>query len=307
MLYEDREEDLNSSPKVVTRPGSTVELEVHEVSLDALSGNYRSRRRVDWIATEEPLEIRLRSLNDADNFAAQSVSVTMRTPGNDFELAAGFLFTEGIIRAKKEIAEITYCIDTKSAPQNYNIVRVTTSTDVAFDPQKLSRNVYTTSSCGVCGKTSIDLIRTSCSQIQPTGDFSVESSALLRLPMKVRESQRLFSRTGGIHAAALFDPRGTLLGLREDVGRHNALDKLVGSLLLKGGLPARDTILLVSGRASFELVQKAVMAGIPFVAAVGAPSSLAVELAREFGMTLVGFLRDSKFNLYSGEARVAVP
>jgi FdhD protein len=227
------------------------------------------------------------------------VSVTMRTPGHDFELAAGFLCTEGVIRSRKAIERIGYCTSGRQ-PQHYNIVTVRLRHDVPFDPLRLSRYVYTTSSCGICGKASLEHVRAT-SPPALTGKPQLSDGYFLELPEVMRRQQATFARTGGLHAAALFDPAGNLVALREDVGRHNAMDKLVGTLLLSDRLPAAESVVLVSGRASFELVQKALMAGIPILASVSAPSSLAIDLAREFGMTLVGFLRDGRFNIYAGE------
>lgn len=260
-------------------------------------------QKPDQLAVEEPLEIRVVADGEAGR-ARHSVAVTMRTPGHDFELAAGFLFTEGVARDDKSIWRFSYC-EGDSAEEQGNIVEVHLVPGVDFDPDRLSRNVYTSSSCGVCGKSSIDLVRTAIPG-PPKGEFRLQPEELVLLPAALIEAQPVFSRTGGLHAAALVDPKGDLLQLAEDVGRHNAVDKLVGSRLLSGDLPAAEHLLLVSGRASFELVQKALMAGIPALAAVGAPSSLAVELARELEMTLIGFLRDGRFNIYSGNHRVAV-
>lgn len=260
-------------------------------------------QRPDQLAVEEPLEIRVAAEGRGDR-ARHSVAVTMRTPGHDFELAAGFLFTEGVVRDDKSIWRISYC-EGESTDERGNIVEVHLAPDVVFDPDRLSRNVYTSSSCGVCGKSSIDLVRTALPG-PPKGDFRLQPHELVRLPAALVDAQPVFSRTGGLHAAALLDPSGDLLDLAEDVGRHNAVDKLIGAQLLAGGLPAAECMLLVSGRASFELVQKALMAGIPALLAVGAPSSLAVELARELEMTLVGFLRNGRFNIYSGRHRVAI-
>jgi FdhD protein len=249
--------------------------------------NGRQQSRTDVLAVEEPMEIRV---------GGHSIAVTMRTPGHDFELAAGFLFTEGVIARRADIHEIRHCGNSK----NTNVVRVDLNPAVKFDPAKLSRHVFTTSSCGVCGKTTLEQVRAVLPS--PVRKITMPTAEMLcALPGKLREQQTIFSSTGGLHATSLFDTGGKLLLLREDVGRHNAMDKLIGALLLTDKLPAANTVMLVSGRASFELVQKAAMAGIPMLAAVGAPSSLAVELAREFGMTLVGFLRDGRFNIYCGE------
>jgi FdhD protein len=252
--------------------------------------NGQHSRRTDTVVVEEPLEIRA---------GDHSIAVTMRTPGSDFELAAGFLLSEGVIHRRDQIRHITYCAPA-GQPQQYNIVNVHLAADVVFDPQRFSRHVYTSSSCGICGRTALDQVRASLPASPSSADRLVpRDDLLLSLPEKLRQAQTVFAKTGGLHAAALFDARGELRCLREDVGRHNAVDKLVGALLLEDALPARDTILLVSGRASFELVQKALMAGIPAMASVGAPSSLAVALAREFGLTLAGFLREGRFNLYT--------
>lgn len=238
-------------------------------------------KRTDIVAVEEPLEIRV---------AGHSLAVTMRTPGDDFELAAGFLFSEGVVRTRADIVGISYC----AKPQNYNIVNVALGTP--FDPKRFSRHVYTTSSCGICGKASLELVRAAgATRVAP---FVPTAKILKALPDQLRKAQTTFTQTGGLHAAALFDNTGQLIMLKEDIGRHNALDKLIGALLLAEKLPAQDTVVLMSGRASFELVQKTVLAGIPALAAIGAPSSLAIELAKEFGVNLVGFLRDGRFNAY---------
>ncbi len=260
------------------------------------------RRRSDLVAAEEPLEVRVVA-EEGGRRVKHPVAVTMRTPGHDFELAAGFLLTEGVLAGADAIWKIAHC-DTGPVESAGNVVEVFLAPGVAFDPARFSRNVYTTSSCGVCGKTSLELLRAVC-PAPPRGEFRVGAGTLAALPAKLRQAQPVFERTGGLHAAGLFDPEGELLLLREDVGRHNALDKVIGTLLLEDSLPASDTLVLVSGRASFELVQKALVAGIPALVAVGAPSSLAVETARELGMTLVGFLRDETFNVYAGEERVA--
>lgn len=222
----------------------------------------------------------------------------MRTPGHDPELAAGFLFTEGILRRPEEATRIAAC------GSGGNTIRVDLAEGVRIDLDRLKRHFYTSSSCGVCGKTSIDALTTLCPANVVAESDATTSAVLLSLPDALRSQQSVFDQTGGLHAAALFDLRGTLVGVREDVGRHNALDKLIGWRWLEGRTPLSSSILLLSGRASFELIQKSVMAGIPIVAAIGAPSSLAVELATRFGLTLVGFLRDDRFNIYSGAHRV---
>ncbi len=254
----------------------------------------------DLLAAEEPMEIRLQYL-DAGKRIQKNLSVTMRTPGNDFELATGFLYTEGIIHSAADVASVYYCKE-----DNENIVCVTLSDSVKPETGNLERNFYTTSSCGVCGKASIEMVRTACNIPDSIDTLRVLSSLIIQLPDKLREQQDVFENTGGLHACALFDMEGKLLLSREDVGRHNALDKLMGAALSTNMMPLETHILVLSGRASFELVQKAVMAGIKIIAAVGAPSSLAAEMAEEWGMTLIGFLRGERFNIYSGAERILV-
>lgn len=255
----------------------------------------------DAIAVEEPLEIRLGQTENG-RLQHRPVSITMRTPGDDFELAAGFLFTEGILQSREQVREIHHCGKGKGAT---NTLRVDLAEGVAVDVKRLERNFYTTSSCGVCGKTSIEALATGARTVSPPAGFEIDSRLIDELPARLQAEQHAFQSTGGLHASALFSRTGELLGLREDVGRHNALDKLVGSRFLTGALPANDTILFLSGRASFELLQKAVMAGIPVVCAVGAPSSLAIAAATEFGVTLLGFVRGQRFNVYTGHERLA--
>ena len=262
----------------------------------------RAQQRADYLATEEPLEIRLLAGREK-----QTVAVTMRTPGADFELASGFLFGEGVLQTRDELARITYCLDPEvDADQQYNIVNVQLRTDSLPDLVSLERHFYTTSACGVCGKTSLEALRIRGCPAASSGP-EVTADLLTSLPDKLRKAQGVFETTGGLHAAALFDARGTLLALREDVGRHNAMDKLVGWAFLEGRLPLTDHLVMVSGRASFELLQKCLVAAAPIFCAVSAPSSLAVALAREFGLTLVGFLRGDRFNIYTGHERVRVP
>jgi FdhD protein len=258
--------------------------------------------RDDEAAAEEPLEVRVVP-GRTEGPAHVRISVTMRTPGADFELAAGFLFSEGLLRGPEDVARIAYCTD-PNEPQQFNIVNVTLRPGVPFDAERFRRNVYTTSSCGVCGKAAIEQVTTLVRR-PPVGRFRIAPDALGALPERIAPAQRVFGRTGGLHAAALFRPDGELLLLREDVGRHNAVDKLVGNRFLAGALPDSNTVLLVTGRAGFELVQKAAVAGIPFLAAIGAPSTLAISLAREQGMTLVGFLRDHRCNVYAGAERLS--
>ena len=251
----------------------------------------------DILVTEEPLEIRLGHgpLEDRREFR---LSVTMRTPGNDEELALGFLFTEGLIASPAEVVRVAYCENVKPEERG-NVVRAELHPEVDLDPAKWQRNFYTTSSCGVCGKSSIEAVYAQCQR--PIAAWGpVASSVLTALPERMRSAQTVFTHTGGIHAAALFDRSGKLLLLREDIGRHNAVDKVIGAALLANVSLATGQ-LLVSGRAGFELVQKCVVAGIPLMAAVGAPSSIAVQLARESGLSLIGFLRGDRFNVYAPE------
>jgi FdhD protein len=262
----------------------------------------------DLLAVEEPLEIRL-GLPDNSH---RAISITMRTPGDDAELAAGFLFTEGILQRADQIQQIRHCglkigkntsVD-RAAALNSNTIRVDLNQDLDLDLKRLERNFYTTSSCGVCGKSSIEALRTGAKKLTDLDHPKIDSELIHSLPGQLRDSQNVFDQTGGLHASALFTTAGELEIVREDVGRHNALDKVIGAKFLAGELPLNEKVLLVSGRASFELVQKALMAGIPILIAVGAPSSLAVELAEEFGMTLAGFVRDGSFNVYSGRGRI---
>ena len=262
-----------------------------------------SSRDQDLLAVEEPLEIRLRFYSEGKR-RNKSISVTMRTPGEDFELAAGFLFTEGVINSPGQIEDIHRLGSTVGKEQDLNIVQVGLRHDVKVDVNRLERHFYTTSSCGVCGKMSIEALQIIGCPILPKDRPIFDSTTIHSLPKVLLEAQAVFGRTGGLHAAALFDCSGKLVGLREDVGRHNAVDKLVGAQFIEKHIPLNDRLLMVSGRASFELVQKALMAGIPILAAVGAPSSLAVELALKFSMTLLGFVRDNRFNIYTGEWRI---
>ena len=252
--------------------------------------------RVDTLVVEEPLEIRL---------DGSPLSITMRTPGSDFDLAAGFLVSEGVVSEGPQVTAIRYCAGaTEDGSNTYNVLDVSLAPGVPLPDTSLERNFYTSSSCGLCGKASLDAVRTKARWPVADDGLRIDVPTLTGLPDRLREAQRVFDRTGGLHAAGLFTAAGELLALREDVGRHNAVDKLVGWALRSGRLPLRETVLMVSGRASFELVQKAWMAGIPMMAAVSAPSSLAVELATEAGMTLVGFLRGSSMNVYTGRHRV---
>ena len=255
--------------------------------------------RPDTLVAEEPLEIRLNG---------KPLAITMRTPGDDFALAAGFLVSEGVLAAASDLQNIVYCAGAIADGSNtYNVVDVRTAPGVSLPDFTLERNVYTSSSCGLCGKASLDAVRTTTRwPIADSPRLRVTPALLSGLPERLREAQRVFDRTGGLHAAALFTEGGELLDIKEDVGRHNAVDKLVGRALQNGELPLSRTVLLVSGRASFELAQKAVMAGIPMLAAVSAPSSLAVDLATETGLTLVGFLRGGSMNVYAGDDRIVL-
>jgi FdhD protein len=254
----------------------------------------------DLLAVEEPLEIRV---------GGRALAVTMRTPGHDFDLAAGFLVSEGVITRGEQFNTVRYCAGaTDEGLNTYNVLDVTLAPDVAPPDPSLERSFYTTSSCGLCGKASIDAVRTQSAYDVRDDGLRIDAALLTTFPARLRTEQAVFDKTGGLHAAALFDGlSGEMLVIREDVGRHNAVDKVIGWALKDDRLPLRGTVLMVSGRASFELTQKALMAGIPLLAAVSAPSSLAVELADEVGMTLVGFVRGSSMVMYAGQERVVVP
>ncbi|MBL7692924.1 MAG: formate dehydrogenase accessory sulfurtransferase FdhD [Flavipsychrobacter sp.] len=260
--------------------------------------NLTSVQVQDVVAVEEPLEIRLR-YEHLKQTVTKSISVTMRTPGHDVELAIGFLFTEGIISRGSEIASVE-----AAGGKTGNVVIVTISSDVSDKLKKLDRHFYTSSSCGVCGKASIEALDTVCDLQDIKDNVTVTASVLYKLPIVLRQKQEVFDKTGGLHGCALFDVGGEFIESMEDVGRHNALDKLIGSFVNRGEVPLTNYVLLLSGRTSFELVQKSVMAGIKVIASVGAPSSLAVELANEWDVTLVCFLRDQRFNVYSGAHRI---
>jgi FdhD protein len=278
---------------VETRVGRTVETQV--VTLDRTS----RAKRIDDVVAEEPLELRV-----AARESSQTLAVTMRTPGNDFELAAGFLYGEAIVRAREEIAEMTYCLDPALDPdQRYNVVSAELRGGAPRDLTRFERHFTMNSACGVCGRAQLDALR-ELGVAPLEDDVRVSAEVLYHLPQRMHDAQRLFAATGGLHAAALYDERGEILAVREDVGRHNAVDKLVGWGLLGGRLPFARSILLVSGRAGYEILQKSVMARIPVVASVSAPSSLAVALAREFNVTLVGFLRGERANVYAVSERI---
>jgi FdhD protein len=286
---------LDARGAAAQRPTSRTRTRVRVVQDDA------DRERQDYLATEEPLEIRL-----VIGGRTHTLAVTMRTPGADFELAAGFLYGEGVIGNRDEILRITYCTDPGIDPeQHFNIVNVELGPAAAPDLRSLERHFYTTSACGVCGKASLEALQLRGTSVV-SGGPAVPPRVILLLPERLRGAQGVFESTGGLHAAGLFGPEGELLCLREDVGRHNAVDKLVGWALLDGRLPLSDNILMVSGRSSFEIMQKSLVAGVPIVCSVSAPSSLAVALAREFNMTLIGFLREQRFNVYAGSERIGV-
>lgn len=260
-----------------------------------------ARHQRDCVAIEEPLAIRLIA-GDESHRTLHTLAVTMRTPGDDVRLALGFLLAEGIVKRPNDVESARADPDAATGEPS-NRVTVSLAPSVPFDPKAFTRNVYAGSSCGICGAASIEHV-TAIARTPPTGDFQIDRTLLCRLPDRLLEAQEGFARTGGVHAAGLFRATGGLIDLREDVGRHNAVDKVVGEQFRRGALPASDTVLLVSGRAGFELIHKAVVAGIPMLAAVGAPSSLAVSLAKQVGMTLVGFLRGPRFNVYCGARRI---
>ena len=279
-----------------------VEQSFVEVPIQKASGSNLEPRQ-DQLAVEEPLEIRLAYDAGGKRFQ-RSISITMRTPGQDDELAVGFLLSEGIIRGRGDVEQVRPCGPAVGPLKLHNVVRVELAAGVAVDLARLERHFYTTSSCGVCGKTSLEALAIGNAPPLPEDQPRISAEAVQSLPQKLREAQTVFDRTGGLHAAALFDSAGSLLSLREDVGRHNAVDKLIGAEVLAGRVPLSARGILVSGRASFELMQKALMAGIPMLVAVGAPSSLAVQLAERFRMSLFGFVREGRFNVYNGAWRL---
>lgn len=286
----------------MTKAASAVKSEKFATEIQRVSKSDFSKTVIDTLAVEEPLEIRI-GFYEKNKQIHKAISITMRTPGNDFELAVGFLFTEGIISSKNQIEHIKHC---GKFPNHQNTVRIDLTPATEIDFKKLERNFYTTSSCGICGKSSIAALTTGAKPLKQIGFPQVSAETIHRLPETLRRSQTVFDETGGLHAAALFDSLGNLIELREDVGRHNAVDKLIGKEFLSGQIPLADKILFLSGRASFELIQKAVMSQIPIICAVGAPSSLAVEAAHEFNATLLGFVRDNRFNIYAGSERIRV-
>ena len=279
-----------------TRTGGRSRLRVYSVRDGAFS------QHQDELATEEPLEIRLEV-----GGKTVPLAVTMRTPGDDYELVAGYLYCEGVVHSRADLPSLSHCIDpTVDAEQRHNIVNARLRPGLRADLRRLDRHVFQSSACGVCGKASLEQLETRACPA-PVLNRPLPYEVILDLPAKLRAAQGLFAATGGLHAAGLFSAAGELLAAREDVGRHNAVDKLVGWALLNDRLPLSDQVLLVSGRASFEILQKAYTAGLPVVCAVSAPSSLAVDLARRFGITLVGFLREGRFNVYAGRERVLLP
>lgn len=270
-------------------------LTVAPVTIQKIRQSHDPQEHSDLLAVEEPLEIRL-GFGPLDDRQQHSVAVTMRTPGHDEELALGFLFTENIVQHPSQLISVRHCVS--DSEKKGNVLRVELQPDTEIDWQRLERHSYTASSCGICGKASIEAVQTVC-RTPLAASFHVDSDIIHGLPDKLRETQRTFAYTGGLHAAALFDEAGKLVLVREDIGRHNALDKLIGAAFWQGWLPLSRYGVLVSGRVAFELVQKCWMAGVPLLAAVGAPSSLAVDLAKEAGMTLLGFVRDNRFNDYT--------
>ena len=289
--------------KEITRRQSVRRFDIRRIGAGGDAGANDGPEVPDIVATEEPLEIRLAYSKPDGERAEQSVSITMRTPGNDEELAVGFLFTEGIVRRYADVQSVAPC--GPPAPNGLiNVVRVELAPDVAVELKRLERHFYTSSSCGVCGKASLDAVAVQGAFNLHAVELKVDRDVLSRLPRELQAQQAVFEQTGGLHASGLFDASGRILAVREDVGRHNALDKLIGGQLKSGKVPLARFGIVVSGRASFELMQKAMMAGCPIVAAVGAPSSLAVDLAREFGMTLVGFLKPSGCNIYNRPDRI---
>jgi FdhD protein len=285
---------MTNGDKTRARPGRTI-----ETSVVAFDGASRTKRD-DAVVTEEPLELRASA-----GVRSSVLGVTMRTPGNDFELAAGFAYGEGLVNAREEISQLTYCLDPALDPdQRYNVVSIELARSELPALERLERHFTATSACGVCGRAQLDSLHDR--GIAPLDDGTrVAASLLYSLPALMRKAQRVFETTGGLHAAALFDERGAVLAVREDIGRHNAVDKVVGWGLLEKRLPFTSCLLAVSGRAGYEILQKCAVARIPIVCSVSAPSSLAVELAREFNITLAGFVRDNRANVYSAPERIS--
>jgi FdhD protein len=285
-----------TSGDTMPRPGRTVAVRVRALDAD------NAAAKDDAVATEEPLEIRI-----AAGGATQTLAITMRTPGNDFELAAGFLMGEGVVAHRNDVREIRYCLDRDlSLEQRYNVVTVELAATELPEVRNLERHFTLNSACGVCGRAHLDALRDA--GVPPLDDsVTIAPELLYELPQRMRAAQRVFEETGGLHAAALFDEDGHVLAVREDIGRHNAVDKLVGWGLMSGSLPFSRRVLVVSGRAGYEIVQKSIVARIPIVCSISAPSSLAVDLAREFDLTLAGFVRERRANIYSAPQRIVSP
>ena len=277
-------------------PSSVKSVQIKKISTES------SKDKLDLLAVEEPLEIRL-AFGPSKNRVQKSLAVTMRTPGNDFELVYGFLYSEGIIKNKADVVSMKYCFDKDKLQEQENIIRVELHPELKFDPKQLERHFYTNSSCGVCGKSSIESIASQCN-LETDENTRIDGTILYSLPDKLRASQHIFEHTGGIHACGLFDNEGNLLLMREDIGRHNAMDKLIGAAFYNEILPLKNKLILLSGRCSFELVQKALTAGTPVMVSVGAPSSLAVDLAEDYNMSLVGFLKTKSYNIYTAKERI---
>ena len=289
----------SSLPSSFRHPGNKSR-ETGSVSVTTVE-NGLPEPRPDSVAVEEPLEIRL-VFDQQGEVVDRSISITMRTPGHDLELALGFLFTESIVQSYDQIESVAPATNLPTC----NVVRIQLKPQTCFDPELLQRNFYTTSSCGVCAKSSLKALRVGGVEPLVPDGFHVSPEVVCSLPLRLQQDQSIFSSTGGLHAAARFDSEGNLLAIREDVGRHNAVDKLIGERLSSGHLPVTQEILMVSGRTSFEIVQKTLRAGAPILAAVSAPSSLAIQLAEEFGLTLLGFVRGNRFNIYSGQERIKI-
>lgn len=274
-----------------------------QVAIHKVEGKIAAQK-IDHVVVEEPLELRL-GFGPSNDRKQKSISITMRTPGMDLEWATGFLFTEGIIQNISQILSIKHCTSLGKEINPQNVVRAELTEDCDFEIKNLERHFYTSSSCGICGKASIEAVQSVCNNKIENDDFEIPHEILFALPEKLKAAQKIFGYTGGIHAAGIFDETGKLIFMCEDVGRHNALDKLIGKALIEG-LDFNNRIVLLSGRSSFELIQKASMAACPIVAAVGAPSSLAIQLAEEAGISLIGFLKNKQFNVYSGAHRISV-
>jgi len=275
---------------------------VAHVNILRVSGG-QIRQQADLLALEEPLEIRI-GFGPEHQRQEKSLSVTMRTPGHDLELALGFLLSEGVVQSARDVLSIRHCQQVKKEEELGNVVRAELAFDLALNLEKLQRHFYTSSSCGVCGKSSIEAVGLNTCSSLPATHTTIDMGVIHSLPGKLRETQAVFEHTGGLHAAALFNTQGELMMMREDVGRHNALDKLIGAAAERNMLPLHDYLVQLSGRTSFELVQKALIAGVPLLSAVGAPSSLAVQLAASAGMTLIGFNREQRYNIYTAGQRI---